>query len=320
MKIKYPEAPLYETSNLSCPGGNAYFFPLNKKDKLRIALWNLDSEKGTIILQSGRTEFIEKYYEVITEFIERGFAVAMMDWRGQGLSSRKANNNKIGHIDSFETYDKDLIRVIDECFKLICPEPFIGFGHSMGGCLLTSYFIARENVLSKCILCAPMISVRANAFSRRIVNFLGILENFGLGTFPMQKPSWHQDLGWQEESFIENALTTDEERFNRTFKLLNQFPELGVRGITIGWLKHALKRTNYFKSLDWSSAIKKPILLLDATNDKLVNSSLNKELLGQSDLTTIISIESQHEIMMEKDKIRKKAPSVGADKSKNIPS
>jgi alpha-beta hydrolase superfamily lysophospholipase len=59
--------------------------------------------------------------------------------------------------------------------------------------------------------------------------------------------------------------------------------------------------------MDWSSVIKKPLLLLDATNDKLVNSSLNKELLGQSNLTTIVSIESQHEIMMEKDDIRKKA-------------
>ena len=152
-----------------------------------------------------------------------------------------------------------------------------------------------------------MISVRANVVSRRIVSLLGILENFGLGTFPMQKPSWYPDSGWMEESFLENALTTDEERFNRTFKLLSQFPELGVRGITIGWLKHALKRTNYFKSLDWSSAIKKPILLLDATNDKLVNSTLNKELLGQSNLTTIVSIESEHEIMMEKDYIREMA-------------
>ena len=62
-----------------------------------------------------------------------------------------------------------------------------------------------------------------------------------------------------------------------------------------------------FKSMDWSSAIKRPLLLLDATDDKLVNSSLNKELLGQSDLTTIISLESQHEIMMEKDEIRNKA-------------
>ena len=307
MKTKFPKAPLYKIDNFFCSGGESYFFPINKKDRVRIAFWNLNSDQGTIILQSGRTEFIEKYYEVISEFVNRGYAVAMMDWRGQGLSSRKAKNNKIGHIDKFETYDKDLVKAIHECFKPICPEPFIGFGHSMGGCLLTSYFITPKNILSKCILCAPMISVRANVVSRRIVSLLGILENFGLGTFPMQKPSWHPDSGWTEESFLENALTTDEERFYRTFKLLSQFPELGVRGITVGWLKHALKRTNYFKSLDWSSAIKKPLLLLDATNDKLVNSSLNVKLLGQSNLTTAVSLESEHEIMMEKDDIRQRA-------------
>ena len=301
------DAPLYKINGIDCPHGRAYYFPLDNKNKLRVAFWNLDSNKGTIILQSGRTEFIEKYYEVISEFIERGYCVAMMDWRGQGLSSRNTNNERIGHIDRFEIYDQDLVRVVNECFKHRCPDPFIGFGHSMGGCLMTSYFISMENVLSKCILCAPMVSVRANAVSRRIVSLLGIFENFGLGAFPMQKPSWNHDSGWQEESFMENALTTDEERFNRTFKFLSQFPDLGIKGITVGWLKHALKRTNDFKSMHWSSAIKRPLLLLDATNDKLVNSSLNKELLGQSDLTTIVSLESQHEIMMEKDEIRKKA-------------
>ena len=301
------DAPLYKINEVVQPIGRAYYFPLENNEKLRVAFWNLDSSKGTIILQSGRTEFIEKYYEVVSEFIERGFAVAMMDWRGQGLSSRKASNKRIGHIDKFETYDQDLIKVVNECFKSNCPEPFVGFGHSMGGCLMTSYFISSESILSKCILCAPMVSVRANAVSRRIVSLLGIFENFGLGAFPMQKPAWDDDSGWQEESFLENALTTDEERFRRTFEFLSQFPDLGIKGITVGWLKHALKRTNDFKSMDWSSAIKRPLLLLDATNDKLVNSSLNKELLGQSDLTTIVSLESQHEIMMEKDEIRKKA-------------
>ena len=301
------DAPLYKINEVVQPIGRAHYFPLDNNEKLRVAFWNLDSNKGTIILQSGRTEFIEKYYEVVSEFIERGFAVAMMDWRGQGLSSRKASNKRIGHIDKFETYDQDLIKVVNECFKSNCPEPFVGFGHSMGGCLMTSYFISTESILSKCILCAPMVSVRANAVSRRIVSLLGIFENFGLGAFPMQKPAWDDGSGWQEESFLENALTSDEERFRRTFKFLSQFPDLGIRGITVGWLKHALKRTNDFKSMDWSSAIKRPLLLLDATNDKLVNSSLNKELLGQSDLTTIVSLESQHEIMMEKDEIRKKA-------------
>ena len=76
-------APLFELDQFSCPNGEAFYFPLDATNKLRIAFWNLESTKGTIVLQSGRTEFIEKYYEVISEFVERGYAVAMMDWRGQ---------------------------------------------------------------------------------------------------------------------------------------------------------------------------------------------------------------------------------------------
>ena len=296
-------APLYELENFRCPG-EAFYFSLNGNNKLRVAFWNLESSKGTIFLQSGRTEFIEKYFEVITEFIDRGYAVAMMDWRGQGLSSRIANDKRIGHIDKFETYDKDLITVINDCFKIKCPPPYIGFGHSMGGCLLTSYLLTEENCLEKCILCAPMLSVRANAVSRRIVKTLGLLDSLGFGAFPMQKPSWDKDIGWKEESFEENALTTDKERFMRTFHLLQRFPELGVKGITVGWLKHALKRTNNFKDIDWNKKLTTPLLLLDATDDKLVNSEINKQLLEKSKLTTVVSIKAQHEIMMEKNEIR----------------
>jgi lysophospholipase len=297
-------APLFELDQFSCPNGEAFYFPLDATNKLRIAFWNLESTKGTIVLQSGRTEFIEKYYEVISEFVERGYAVAMMDWRGQGLSSRKSRNKKIGHIDNFKTYDKDLVKVINECFIEKCPKPFIGFGHSMGGCLLTSYFISDDNIFDKCILCAPMVSVRANSFSRKLVAAIGLLEIFGLGEFAMQKPSWDEKEGWLREPFLENALTSDEVRFNRTYQLLKNNPELGVKGITVGWLKHALRRTNEFKSTDWSKTITRPLLHLNATEDKLVNNSLNKELLSQSELVNIKDIKSQHEIMMESDDIR----------------
>ena len=300
-------APLIEIEGLKCPKGEAHFFNLNGDNKLRVAFWNLSSSKGTIFLQSGRTEFIEKYYEVISEFIDRGYAVAMMDWRGQGLSSRVSKNIRIGHIDNFKTFDDDFIKIVEECFKTKCPSPFIGFGHSMGGCLLASYFISEKNLLEKCILCAPMVSVRANAMSRRIVKLLGLLDNIGYGSFPMQKPSWDSEDGWIEEPFEDNALTTDRERFERSFKFLKKCPELGVKGITVGWLKHALNRTNQFKKIQWNIAIKRPLLLLDATEDKLVNSHLNKELLGQSDLVEIKSLKSQHEIMMETDEIRDEA-------------
>ena len=56
---------------------------------LRFARWAPpQSRKGTLLVLPGRAEFIEKYFEVVSEARARGFAVAMIDWRGQGLSER----------------------------------------------------------------------------------------------------------------------------------------------------------------------------------------------------------------------------------------
>ena len=91
----HEKAPLIELDDFRCPSApNSFYVKTYDNKKIRIALWNLESNKGTILLQSGRTEFIEKYYEVIQEFINREFCVVAMDWRGQGLSDRALNNTK----------------------------------------------------------------------------------------------------------------------------------------------------------------------------------------------------------------------------------
>ena len=69
-----PKAPLIDIDSFNCPsGGDSFFYKTSDGVNLRIAIWNETSSKGTILLQSGRTEFIEKYYEVIQEFVNRGF-------------------------------------------------------------------------------------------------------------------------------------------------------------------------------------------------------------------------------------------------------
>ena len=54
--------------------------------RIRYARWDTTAERrlGTVCLFHGRAEFIEKYFETITDLRRRGFAVATMDWRGQG--------------------------------------------------------------------------------------------------------------------------------------------------------------------------------------------------------------------------------------------
>ena len=48
-------------------------------------------------------------------------------------------------------------------------------------------------------------------YQEELLEHWGLLEIFGLGSFPMQKPSWDEENGWTEELFEENALTSDKE-------------------------------------------------------------------------------------------------------------
>ena len=71
--------------------------------QLRYARWRPTgrSTQGTVCLFQGRAETIEKYFETISDLRRRGFAVATLDWRGQGGSERQLRNPRKGHVDSF---------------------------------------------------------------------------------------------------------------------------------------------------------------------------------------------------------------------------
>src|ERR1700754_1072504 len=69
--------------------------------------------QGVCVLLNGQTEFIEKYFEVIDELRERGFAVATMDWRGQGGSARMTQDSRKSFVGDFSEYDEDLDTLIN---------------------------------------------------------------------------------------------------------------------------------------------------------------------------------------------------------------
>ena len=304
---KYEKAPLIELEDFKCPEGAKGFFVKGFDDKkLRVALWNKNSEKGTIILQSGRTEFIEKYYEVIEGFISRGYCVAAMDWRGQGLSERTSKNIRLGHIDSFEEYDKDLIRTL-ELYKELCPKPWIGFGHSMGGCLMANNFVENEENYKALILCAPMLSIQTRPSLRIIVSAIGSISTIGFKDFAIDRPNWDDEKGWLEEEFNDNFLTSDKYRFDRVYRLICKESALGVKGLSLGWIYEAIKRTNKFKDKNWGTKVEKPSLLLNATQDRLVSPSGNVQILSRFKNSHLENIDSKHEIFMESDPIRNQA-------------
>mgnify|MGYP000709332366 CR=1 FL=1 len=64
-------APLTETSDLKAPGkGGGFWFKSADGAQLRAALFKPEGlPRGTVVLGTGRTEPIEKYFEVIGDLL-----------------------------------------------------------------------------------------------------------------------------------------------------------------------------------------------------------------------------------------------------------
>src|SRR4051794_4856748 len=100
-------APLVETSaSPAPPGGEASWFKGAGGARLRAALFRPKAgrPRGSVILSGGRTEPIEKYYETIGDFVDRGFVVLAHDWRGQGLSKRDLADPLKGHANGYKFF------------------------------------------------------------------------------------------------------------------------------------------------------------------------------------------------------------------------
>src|SRR3954452_8078529 len=82
---------------------------------LRYARWAPPAgRKGTVCVFCGRAEFMEKYFETVRDLRARGFAVAALDWRGQGGSQRLIGDPRKGYVRRFSDYDIDLATFMRE--------------------------------------------------------------------------------------------------------------------------------------------------------------------------------------------------------------
>jgi len=87
--------------------------------------------RGTVCIFPGRTEWIEKYFETVRDLRSRGFAAAILDWRGQGLSDRALADRFKGHVRSFAEFDIDLETFMRDVVLPDCPPPIFALALSL---------------------------------------------------------------------------------------------------------------------------------------------------------------------------------------------
>ena len=142
-------------------GASVGYIDVRKGIRLRYASWqsSLEDRRGTVCIFPGRTEYIEKYFEAVGELRRRGFAVAVLDWRGQGGSSRLARNPLKGHVNDFAEYEEDLAHFMKGVVLPDCPTPYFALAHSMASTVLFKASTKRGCWFSRMVMIAPMVKI-----------------------------------------------------------------------------------------------------------------------------------------------------------------
>lgn len=275
--------------------------------RLRVARWDatVSAERGTVCVFQGRTEFIEKYFETIADLRRRGFAVATLDWRGQGLSQRLVESRAKGHVRSFRDYDRDLAAFMTQVVAPHCKPPYTALAHSMGGNVLLRHAVSAKPWFERIVLSAPMIEISlarlggSRAKARLYAEALGLL---GLGrTFTSGGASLPVTYG----PFEGNELTNDAERYARSAAIVAAHPELSLGAPTVAWLRAALRSSARLTQPEYPLRVRVPILMFAAGQDTVVSTRATEEFAMRLKVGTHVLIpEAKHEILQETDAVR----------------
>lgn len=268
---------------------------------LRFARWDgLAGAKGTVLLAQGRTEFIEKYFEVVRELQSRGFAVVTFDWRGQGLSDRLLPDRRKGHVENFAQYDLDLKTVIEQAVPQNFPRRLIGMAHSMGGAVMLRAAAGSDISFERIVLTSPMVGLPGLASSVPVRGLIGAMQWFGFGNAYIPGGS-----GEIDRPFAGNKHTQDPERYARTTAVLAAEPALGIGSPTIGWTHAALSAMHEFTDAACAGRIRDRTLIVAAGEDEIASTPASREFAGRSAaITHIVIAGAKHELLIEQDRYR----------------
>jgi lysophospholipase len=274
---------------------------------LRFARWEptRTPHRGTVCCFTGRSEFIERYFETISDLRRRGYSVAIMDLRGQGGSHRALANRRKGHINDFAEYDRDLACFMEQAVLPHCPAPYIALGHSLGGHILLREAGHPNSWFERMVVIAPMLEfhpsrVGAPPAVAKFYASAGVMLRCGSAYVRGGGDDFEEG-----HVFAGNALTSDPERFERNLVLSKAASHLSIGAATIGWLRASYRSMAQLSDPGYPARVKVPLLLFVAGADTIVLPRATEDFAARLKVGhAVVLPTARHEILQETDEIR----------------
>jgi lysophospholipase len=271
---------------------------------LRAARWRPTTRKdrGTVCILQGRAEFIEKYFETITELRRRGFAVVAFDWRGQGLSGREIGDPCKGHVRNFARYSRDLEAIRANVLAPYMPKPHFALGHSMGAAIALSEARAGRLPFERLVATSPMIDLCLIKSPKAAALTLLLLRLLGFGG---QYVPGGGATSTAKKRFAGNRLTSDPVRYARNATAAAALGHGAIGDPTVAWLDSAYRFMRRFADPRFALGIRTPTLVVAAGADPVCATPAIERFAARLKAGHAIVLPgARHEILMERDPIR----------------
>ena len=295
-----PQAPFFREV-AGGPDVVAHWLTAADGVRVRAAAWS-GGRAGTVLLFSGRTEYVEKYARVAAYFHERDLSVVSVDWRGQGLSDRALPDVLTGHVADFADYQLDVDALRDFALELDLPRPFHLLAHSMGGCIGLRA-LHRGLDVDAVTFSSPMWGIEMSPMARPLawsVSWIGR----AVGRGDRYTPGTSAASYVSETAFDTNLLTSDREVFDWMQQQTRMHPELTLGGPSLSWLFAALRE---MRSLRATKPPRHPALTFVGADEAIVDPAAIRQIMRRWPGGRLDIVEgARHELMMERSSVRER--------------
>ncbi|MFB2856364.1 alpha/beta fold hydrolase [Aeromonas allosaccharophila] len=260
-----------------------------------------------ILIVNGRVESYLKYQELAWDLWRQGYSLYLIDHRGQGMSGRMLDDPQKGYVDQFDDYVVDLKQFHDQIIMADQPAKLFLLAHSMGGAISARYLERWPEDIKAAVLSSPMMGINLGGLPKWLAK--GLAATLGTVGGWIGEPPYGPGQGpYQDDGFADNGLTHSHSRYQAFRQLYEQYPQIKLGGATAHWIYQGI--TGADAAIAGAGAIKTPLLVLQAGDDKIVDNAAQDRFctLAKCEGGKPLRIEGAwHELLMETDDKRQPA-------------
>ncbi|MBU6235684.1 MAG: alpha/beta hydrolase [Alphaproteobacteria bacterium] len=261
--------------------------------------------RALCVIFPGLSEYCEKYFETAHDLMDRGFAVAVIDWRGQGLSWRHLPDHDKRHHDDFSLDVEDARAYLAALSEIpaLAILPRIVLGHSMGGHIALRIMHDVRDAFKCAALTAPMFNINLPVLMQGPARMtaeaackMGWSEHYVFGYGPWSLARFTANL---------NLLTSDKTRREIQIRHQVENPSLRMGGLTFNWVRTALASNRFTQDPAWLSQVTTPLFVAMPSREMIVSNAATRFGVNHMPNVELVEITgSLHEVLMEKEEFR----------------